>query len=1272
MRHPRPRRSPAWWALPPLLAGLTLLAADRASPRLPLHAGAHAAGPSQAPGPSQTAGIGYRLAATWAQRPWQLTPGRYGRVADITTTPDGTILVLDGRHHVVHVVAADGQPRGILRLPNLEPGTGWEVQRLDAGFDGTFVVLCLGPYEMTSIRPQRLYRLATDGRLLASIELQVLPQTQYVDVAVRGDGRIYLVRLGPQNPFVIWPGPTATPQASELPPTSGVDVLDADGHWLETIRPPQMDVPYGVDVDRAGAVYVLNRVPVPWHEPPEKGTPTPRPSWGEPTPPPSWLALEARPTMLSPDPRSPLLAPSPPSAMRALDPRHSLLAPAGRPSQPQSVLQRPTATPPAGDQPVEGVMFFTPDHAYLRTWPFAGAEDLAVGPGGLYLARQVEIVRVPEDEPLYTGPLGRVYAAMVDDVVFHLDVAADGRLRAGMSHCYFQGILDFGRQAAVGTAPALHGSLDRPELEGPVYPLRLTFADGRLAVLQGRYTIDGLRPNQRYLAHPFATEPQTIQIWGADGRLEGQWGVCSSSESWWVRDVAAAAGDIYTADAYLVQRRPDGGFPAGSYLPGLSLPASVPSRLTALAADGERVAVLDGAANRISLLNRSGAVEAEWFVAAEPETAIVDLALRRQQVYLADAGRRRVLVRGVDGSERASWPLVDAPRALAVGPTDDVFVLGSGGWVQRFRPDGERVALWPMPDPGLDALDLAVGDDGTVYVAFLGRDRTGLEARYANDPVFRIQPAGIWLFRETELPEAPSVPLAGCAASPDKLAAPRRLPLGGTVTVTLTVSGACPKRTEPAQVMLLMDTSRSMNWNNALERAKDAGLGLIRELAGSEAEIGLATFDDDPALRLPPTRDMAALRAALSGLQAWGDTHLAGGIQAAHQALADAGRPDVATQAIVILTDGAIKDDPSGAAEAARQAGIELYSWFFPTYEYEFAFWDAMASLVGGEDRLGRDPDASWLAAFASQLRHERATPGLFATITVRDRVPANMRYLPDSAQPAAAWDEGARTLVWTMGPTMAAEGLQLRYRLEPLATGHWPTNVSATASYTDVLGQPGRLVFPIPDVEVYAPRGEIYLPYLVRQTCSVRKQPLDIVLILDASSSMNGPAPGGGTKLEAAKRAAEEFLRLLRQTTDQVAVIGFHERAQIASGLTGDYGRAAEALGRLETGQGTAIDLGLRAAAEVLAAEGRPSALAIAILLSDGVPTLPGDPLAEAERLRQQGVILYAIGLGEDADATLLQALVGGADRYLYAPSADDLERVFQELAIRVDCDGG
>ena len=63
--------------------------------------------------PALQAGVAvtYRLVDTWTDAPWALVAGRFGRVVDISSAPDGTIYVLDGAHAAVHVLAPDGTPR---------------------------------------------------------------------------------------------------------------------------------------------------------------------------------------------------------------------------------------------------------------------------------------------------------------------------------------------------------------------------------------------------------------------------------------------------------------------------------------------------------------------------------------------------------------------------------------------------------------------------------------------------------------------------------------------------------------------------------------------------------------------------------------------------------------------------------------------------------------------------------------------------------------------------------------------------------------------------------------------------------------------------------------------------------------------------------------------------------------------------------------------------------------------------------------------------------
>ena len=90
----------------------------------------------------------YQLVDTWEKEPWALRAGHYGRIADVSSAPDGTLYVLDDRHQALHALAPDGTPLRVMPVPDLSgPNNpeqiGWTLKRLDVGFDGNPYVCLL-------------------------------------------------------------------------------------------------------------------------------------------------------------------------------------------------------------------------------------------------------------------------------------------------------------------------------------------------------------------------------------------------------------------------------------------------------------------------------------------------------------------------------------------------------------------------------------------------------------------------------------------------------------------------------------------------------------------------------------------------------------------------------------------------------------------------------------------------------------------------------------------------------------------------------------------------------------------------------------------------------------------------------------------------------------------------------------------------------------------------------------------------------------------------
>lgn len=177
--------------------------------------------------------------------------------------------------------------------------------------------------------------------------------------------------------------------------------------------------------------------------------------------------------------------------------------------------------------------------------------------------------------------------------------------------------------------------------------------------------------------------------------------------------------------------------------------------------------------------------------------------------------------------------------------------------------------------------------------------------------------------------------------------------------------------------------------------------------------------------------------------------------------------------------------------------------------------------------------------------------------------------------------------------------------------------------------------------------------------TClTAAAQPLDIVLVIDRSGSMESSG-----KLSSARQAARAFLELLGRD-DRVGLISFNENARLATPLGGSREDIAAAIAKLTAGGGTRIDRALALTTAALTGPAhRPAAQRVAVLLSDGLAKGRDDEAkAAAGEARRAGIRLFAIGVGE-ADAELLEAVASSPSDYYYAPSPQDLTRLYTTI---------
>jgi uncharacterized protein YegL len=165
---------------------------------------------------------------------------------------------------------------------------------------------------------------------------------------------------------------------------------------------------------------------------------------------------------------------------------------------------------------------------------------------------------------------------------------------------------------------------------------------------------------------------------------------------------------------------------------------------------------------------------------------------------------------------------------------------------------------------------------------------------------------------------------------------------------------------------------------------------------------------------------------------------------------------------------------------------------------------------------------------------------------------------------------------------------------------------------------------------------------------------PWNIVLVIDKSISMMG------SPLANARIAAKNLISSTPPDF-KYAIVEFQHDAYIRSPLTSDRIKLKLMLNRISAGGGTAIHEGLRLADQVLQQELGQEKNNAVILLSDG-GSAQNPAHEEADAMKEKGVAIYAIGLG-DCDQILMKQIASDEEKYFYARDAGELKHLYHTI---------
>jgi len=193
---------------------------------------------------------------------------------------------------------------------------------------------------------------------------------------------------------------------------------------------------------------------------------------------------------------------------------------------------------------------------------------------------------------------------------------------------------------------------------------------------------------------------------------------------------------------------------------------------------------------------------------------------------------------------------------------------------------------------------------------------------------------------------------------------------------------------------------------------------------------------------------------------------------------------------------------------------------------------------------------------------------------------------------------------------------------------------------------------------------------------------PTDVALGIDLSGSMNNDGDEPPQPVTDALGAASRFVDNL-QEADQVAVVTFATRANLTNQLTNLHSGVTEAILDLEIDPVEEVGFTNTTAAFEVAQEELNSerhnddARRVLVLLTDGLPTAEGDEdvVAQAEEvataLDEDGIELYAIGLGENVDQEFIRNIASDESNAFFAPTGADLDTIYAEITSSL-CESG
>lgn len=150
---------------------------------------------------------------------------------------------------------------------------------------------------------------------------------------------------------------------------------------------------------------------------------------------------------------------------------------------------------------------------------------------------------------------------------------------------------------------------------------------------------------------------------------------------------------------------------------------------------------------------------------------------------------------------------------------------------------------------------------------------------------------------------------------------------------------------------------------------------------------------------------------------------------------------------------------------------------------------------------------------------------------------------------------------------------------------------------------------------------------------------------------------------IDAAKSSSRDFVNNIKDD-DYSNYVVFGSYGELKQTLTSNKNDLLSAIDTTGMEGGTAIHTGIQTSANDLINNGRQDVDKIMILLTDGQNDAgPDIVIQEATNAKNQGIIIFTIGLTGFVDSDMLTSVASEPENYYYAPDASALQTIFNQI---------